>query len=46
VQTRAAYARVGAAEKLVIHREADSGHVETPAMRTAVTAFFRRYLAA
>lgn len=45
-QTRAAYARTGAADRLVVHREVDSGHVETPAMRAAAAGFFRRYLAA
>jgi dienelactone hydrolase len=39
-QTRAAYARAGAIDALVVHREADSGHVETPAMREAVLRFF------
>jgi dienelactone hydrolase len=43
--TRQAYERIGADEKLVVHREAGSGHVETPAMRAAVVDFFRRYLA-
>lgn len=43
-ETRAAYDRAGAADRLIVHREPDSGHVETPGMRDAVTAFFRRYL--
>lgn len=43
-QARAAYERAGAIEKLVIHREPESGHVETPAMRAAVSAFFRQNL--
>lgn len=45
-QTRAAYEKVGAGDRLVVHREPDSGHVETPAMRAAIVDFFRRYLAA
>lgn len=45
-QTRAAYEKVGAGGKLSVHREPDSGHVETPAMRAAVVDFFRRYLVA
>jgi dienelactone hydrolase len=44
-QTRGAYAAAGASEKLFLHREPESGHVETAAIRDAVTAFFRRYLA-
>jgi dienelactone hydrolase len=43
-QTRAAYRAAGAEDKLVLHREPDTGHVETAAMRSAMLAFFRRYL--
>jgi dienelactone hydrolase len=43
-ETRAAYVEAGASHRLIVHREPDGGHVETPAMRDAVTAFFRRYL--
>ena len=43
-ETRAAYASAGASHELIVHREADSGHVETPAIRDAVRAFFRRHL--
>lgn len=45
VQTRAAYEAAGAAEALVVHREADAGHQETPAMRAAVLEFLDRHLA-
>ncbi|RJT40745.1 hypothetical protein D3227_09000 [Mesorhizobium waimense] len=45
VQTKAAYDRAGASGKLVVHREPESGHAETPAMRAAVVDFFRRHLA-
>jgi dienelactone hydrolase len=44
-QTRAAYAALGASERLIVHREPESGHVETPAIRDAVLAFLRRHLA-
>jgi dienelactone hydrolase len=44
-QTRAAYAALGASERLIVHREPESGHVETPAIREAVLAFLRRHLA-
>lgn len=44
-ETRDAYARAGAAERLVLVREPDTGHVETPAMRAAVFGFLERYLA-
>ena len=44
LQTRAAYGAAGAEDRLIIHREPDTGHVETPAMRAAMLAFFRRYL--
>lgn len=43
-QTRAAYRDAGADDHLVLHREPDSGHVETPAMREAMLGFFQRYL--
>jgi len=45
-EVRAAYARAGAADRLVLHREADLGHAETPAMRQAALAFLRQHLAA
>ena len=32
--------RAEAAERLFIHREAELGHAETPAMRAAMLAFF------
>jgi len=43
--TRDAYARTGAPNALTLIREPDAGHVETPAMRAGVLAFFERYLA-
>ncbi|MGE0279023.1 MAG: alpha/beta hydrolase family protein [Rhizobiaceae bacterium] len=43
-QTRAAYRAAGAEDRLILHREPDTGHVETPAMRSAMLAFFRRHL--
>lgn len=43
-ETRAAYAAAGAADRLTVHRETDSGHVETPAMRDAMLEFFDRSL--
>ncbi len=43
-ETRAAYAAASASERLTVHREPESGHVETSAIRDAVAAFFRRYL--
>ena len=43
-QTRAAYRAMGAEDKLVVHREPQSGHVETPAMRKAMLAFLDRHL--
>ena len=43
-QTRSAYARADMPENLIVHREADSGHVETVAMRAAVLSFFARHL--
>lgn len=42
--THAAYRAAGADDKLVVHRELQSGHVETPAMREAMLAFFERHL--
>ena len=39
-ETRAAYARAGAADRLLVHREPETGHVETAPMRDAVLAFF------
>jgi dienelactone hydrolase len=44
-ETRAAYAALEAPGRLVLHREAGSGHRETAAMRGAVLGFFARYLA-
>lgn len=44
-ETRDAYARAGAADRLTVLREAEAGHVETPAMRAAVFGFLERYLA-
>ena len=43
-ETRRAYEAKAASDSLVLVREADSGHVETPAMRRAVLEFFRTYL--
>lgn len=43
-ETRAAYQAAGAADRLVLHREPDTGHVETARMREAMLAFFRRHL--
>lgn len=45
-ETHALYAAAGATENLTIHREPDSGHVETAAMREAVMRFFERHLQA
>ena len=44
LQTRSAYRAAGAEDKLVVHREPHSSHVETPAMRAAMLAFFKRHL--
>ncbi|MEO1985867.1 MAG: CocE/NonD family hydrolase [Martelella sp.] len=44
-QTRRAYEEAGATDRLVLVREPEAGHVETPAMRAAVLAFFDRHLA-
>jgi hypothetical protein len=43
-QTRAAYERAGAADRLSVHREAQTGHQESPEMRCAVLEFFRQTL--
>ena len=43
-QTRAAYRAAGAEDSLILHREPDTGHVETPAMRSAMLGFFRHCL--
>ena len=45
MQTRQSYRECGADGRLLLVREANSGHVETPAMRQAVMAFFRDHLA-
>jgi dienelactone hydrolase len=39
-QTRAAYQAAGVADRLIVHQEPFSGHVETPAMRQAMLEFF------
>jgi hypothetical protein len=44
LETRAAYARADVADRLVIHREKATGHVETLAMRAAMLAFLDRSL--
>lgn len=41
-QTREAYRQAGAEDRLALHREAQTGHQESPAMRSAVLAFFDR----
>jgi hypothetical protein len=43
---RASYAEAGASENLVLLRQADVGHQESPEMRASVLAFFRRHLGA
>jgi dienelactone hydrolase len=43
-QTRTAYERAGATDQLSVHREAETGHQESPEMRRAVLEFFRRTL--
>jgi dienelactone hydrolase len=43
-ETRAAYERAGAADRLTVLREPGIGHQETERMRTAVFDFFARYL--
>jgi hypothetical protein len=40
----AAYRVAGAEDRLVLHREAEAGHEETPAMRQAGLAFMREVL--
>lgn len=45
-QTRAAYAAAGASDRLFLHREKETGHCETPAMRRAVLAFLADQLGA
>ncbi len=45
-QTRAAYAAAGASDRLSLHREPETGHCESPAMRAAVLAFFADQFAA
>jgi dienelactone hydrolase len=44
--TRAAYAAAAAPGKLALHREADLGHRESPAMREAWLDFLRKHLPA
>jgi dienelactone hydrolase len=43
-ETRSAYASAGAADALVLHREAELGHSESPAMREAWLEFLARHL--
>ena len=43
-ETRAAYAAAGASENLLVHREVECGHQESPTMRQAMLAFFQRHL--
>jgi dienelactone hydrolase len=43
-ETSAAYRRKGAAGRLHLHREAECGHQESPAMRAAVLDFFAAHL--
>lgn len=42
-ETRAAYAAAGAADALEVLREPDTGHEETPAMRTRLISFLGRW---
>jgi dienelactone hydrolase len=44
-QASAAYRRKGAAGRIHLHREAECGHLESPAMRVAVRDFFAAELA-
>jgi len=44
-QTRAAYARAGAPDSLIVHRDANDGHRETPITRQMMLQFFRTHLA-
>lgn len=41
-QTRAAYVKAGAADALIVHREAQTGHQETPKMREMALDFLGR----
>ena len=43
-ETRAAYARAGALDRLVLLREAETGHTESAAMRASVLDFLARVL--
>lgn len=43
-QTRGAYEEAGAIDRLVLVREPEAGHMETPAMRAAVFAFLDRHI--
>jgi dienelactone hydrolase len=43
-QTRAAYERAGNPGNLILHRDPNNGHSETPAMRAAMLQFFRNHL--
>ncbi len=43
-ETSAAYEAAGAEEKLVVHREPEAGHEETPAMRERVLSFLTENL--
>lgn len=43
-ETRAAYAAANASDRLVLHREPDTGHRESSAMRDAVLAFLSAHL--
>ncbi len=43
-EAKAAYEAAGAAEKLVLHREAQTGHEESPEMRERVLAFAAEHL--
>lgn len=43
-ETRAAYAAANASGRLVLHREPETGHSESPAMRDAVLAFLSAHL--
>ena len=43
-RTRSAYAAISAGDKLVVLREPDAGHEETPAMRERVLSFLSEHL--
>jgi pimeloyl-ACP methyl ester carboxylesterase len=43
-QTRAAYSGAHASERLMVHREPDTGHEESPQMRQLVLEFAHRHL--